>query len=215
MLLRNIVSVHAAVVALGGAASAIEESAAVALAASLPQTADAEPPSRVAVEGSHRQAWQLSLLAQDDAWRQVLEEPDPVKRVDLADRLEVDDAGLAKLVTQALGAVSQQRRPGLATALYLRFHAARNLTAAAWEPVVALARGVLEARVLERRLRAGVELDGWREILAATESGHPLERRLALDGYPERWNVVGAKAALRTFRRDLRALGVALDGQAT
>ncbi len=100
-------------------------------------------------------------------------------------------------------------------ALYLRFHAARNLTAAAWEPVVALARGVLEARVLERRLRAGVELDGWREILAATESGHPLERRLALDGYPERWNVVGAKAALRTFRRDLRTLGVALDGEAT
>jgi hypothetical protein len=210
-LVRNIVSVHAAHVALGAAECDLEESASVALAVSLPQTADAEAPSVVVVQGSHRQAWELSRLAQDDAWRQVLEQPDPVKRVALADRLEIDDAGLAKLVTQALGAVPARRRPGLATALYLRFHTSRDLTAAAWEPVVGLARGVLEARVLERGLRRGDELDGWREILTSTEGAHPFERRLALDGYPERWSVAGAKAALSSFRRDLRTLGVRLD----
>jgi MoxR-like ATPase len=210
-LVRNIVSVHAAHVALGGAECDLEESASVALAVSLPQTADAAEPSVVVVQGSHRQAWELSSLRQDDAWRQVLEQSDPVKRVALADRLEIDDAGLAKLVTQALGAVPAPRRPGLATALYLRFHMTRDLTAAAWEPVVGLARGVLEARVLERGLRRGDELDGWREILSSTEGAHPFERRLALDGYPERWSVAGAKAALSAFRRDLRTLGVRLE----
>jgi MoxR-like ATPase len=210
MLARNVVSVHAARVALGGADRELEESAGVALAASLPQTADPESPSVVVVQGSHRQAWELSRLAQADSWRQVLEQPDAVKRVALADRLEIDDAGLAKLVTQALGSVPEQRRPGLATALYLRFHRTRDLTAAAWEPVVAQARGVLEPRVLELRLRVGGELDGWRELLASTESGHPLERRLVLHGYPGRWDVAGAARALSTFRQDLRKLDVQL-----
>ncbi|MEI7761491.1 MAG: AAA family ATPase, partial [Thermoleophilia bacterium] len=210
-LVRNIVSVHAARIALTGVECDTEESASVALGASLPQTADATAPSVVVVQGSHRQAWELSQLAQDDAWRQVLEQPDPVKRVALADGLEIDDAGLAKLVTQALGAVPAPRRPGLATALYLRFHMTRDLTAAAWEPVVGLARGVLEARVVERRLRVGAELDGWREIVAFATSTHPLERRLMVDGYPDRWNAQGAKTAVRTFRRDLRTLGVRLE----
>lgn len=211
ILARNVVAVHAAHLALGAADRELEESAEVALNASLPQSAEAGTPSVVTVRGSHRQAWELSGLAQDDAWRQVLEQPDPVQRVHLADRLGIDDAGLAKLVTQALGSVPERRRPGLATALFLRFHASRGLTAAAWESVAALARDVLSPRVLEQQLRVGPELDGWRELLASTEDAHPFEQRLALAGYPERWDVAGARAALRAFRGDLRTLGVRLE----
>ncbi len=216
---RNVVSVHAARVVLDTSDGQLletsdcelEESAAVAVAASLPQVAEAEAPSHVVVRGSHRQAWELSGLRQDDGWRVVLEQPDPVKRVALADRHGIDDAGIAKLVTQALGHAAEARRPGLAAAIYLRFHTARDLTAAAWEPVLTLARGVLEPQVVERCLRVGSELDGWKTLLAKSGSVHPLEGRLALSGYPDRWDVRGAEAAVHAFRKDLRALGVRLE----
>jgi hypothetical protein len=47
--------------------------------------------------------------------------------------------------------------------------------------------------------------------LASTERAHPLERRLALDGYPARWDVSGATRAMLAFRQDLRTLGVRLE----
>ena len=104
--------------------------------------------------------------------------------------------------------IKRQAVAGIAAALCLGLSAA---TAAAWEPVVGLARGVLEARVVERRLRVGAELDGWREIVSFAKRTHPLELRLMVDGYPDRWNARGAKTAALTFRRDLRTLGVQLD----
>jgi MoxR-like ATPase len=213
-LKRNVVAVHAARLTLGDAKAALEESAAVAVEASLPQSAEEPAPAPVTVRASHRQAWELSGLRGDDAWRSVLEEPDPLRRVRLADKLGIDDAELAKLVTQALGAVEDDRRVGRATALYLRFHDARDLTAAAWAPVVEHARRVLAPRKMEKRLRVGAELDGWRKLLGADGKLHRLEWRLALDGYADTWDEKGAATALQAFRRDLRSLGVRLEATA-
>ena len=72
-------------------------------------------------------------------------------------------------MTQALGAqTSEPRRIGLATALFLRFRAERELTPAAWEPLVQLSRRVLEPREVSLTLAQGGQLDGWRRM---TRSG--------------------------------------------
>src|SRR5262249_33563243 len=150
------------------------------------------PPSPVALRAAHRQAWELSGLAADDPWRAVLEETDPVERVLLGDTLGLADADLARLITQALGAqTSEPRRIGLATALFLRFRASRQLTPAAWEPLVQLARRVLEPREISLALAQGGQLDGWRRLTRFVSSSRnrvtELERNFLLGGYPDLW----------------------------
>jgi hypothetical protein len=123
------------------------------------------------VVAAHRQAWEVSGLRRDDAWRQVLEEPDPVKRVALGDRVSLCDADLSRLVTQALGAAeSDARRVGLATAMFLGFSERRNLTPAAWEPLGQHARRVLEPRSMACYVQPGARLTRWREICAFLEA---------------------------------------------
>ena len=144
----------------------MEESAAVALAASLPQTADERPPSAVVVQGPHRQAWELSGLA---AGRRLAAGAGGA-RPGRAGRARptgsgLDDAGLAKLVTQALGAqTSEPRRIGLATALFpplprdarphRRPRGSRSCSS----------RAGCWSRASDRAARCarGAELDGWR-----------------------------------------------------
>lgn len=213
MLLRNAVAVHAARIELGYPAAEVEASVEAALLASLPQTADERQPSPVALRAAHRQAWELSCLAADDPWRAVLEETDPVERVLLGDTLGLVDADLARLVTQALGAqTSEPRRIGLATALFLRFRASRQLTPAAWEPLVQLARRVLEPREISLALAQGPQLDGWRELtrfVSVHRNGvTEVERNFLLGGYPDLWMRSDWKEALEWFRADLARFGV-------
>jgi hypothetical protein len=213
MLLRNAVAVHAARVELGHPAAKVEASVEAALLASLPQTADEQPPSALTLRAAHRQAWELSGLAADDPWRAVLEETDPVERVLLGDTLGLADADLARLVTQALGAqTSEPRRIGLATALFLRFRATRELTPAAWEPLVQLARRVLEPRKISLALAQGLQLDDWRRLTRFVSSTRnrvtELERNFLLGGYPDLWMRCDWKEALEWFRADLARFGV-------
>jgi len=209
ILRRNAVAVHAARIELGFEPEAVETSAERALYASLPQTAEDVPVSALALRAAHRQAWEISGLADDDVWRTVLEETDPVERVLLGDRLDLADADLARLVTQALGAqTSEPRRIGLATAMFLRFRATRELTPAAWEPLVQLSRRVLEPRVTTLELPPGRELDEWRTVTRFLSSRKnrlsTLERNFVLGGYPDLWRRCDWKRALQWFRDDLR-----------
>jgi MoxR-like ATPase len=129
MLLRAVVTVHAARVVLEGRGAELEESAFLALRTGLPQTACAAPPSPALVLAAHRQAWEVAQLAADDAWRKVLAEPDPVERVLLGDRLGLPDGQLARLVTRAVGAQPDDNaRLALGTALFLHFRDERDLT---------------------------------------------------------------------------------------
>jgi MoxR-like ATPase len=207
-LRRNAVAVHAARIELGHDPADVEASVERALLASLPQTAEETPVAPLTLRAAHRQAWEISGLAADDVWRQVLEETDPVERVLLADRAGLADADLARLVTQALAAqVSEPRRIGLATAMFLRFRAERELTPAAWEPLVQLSRRVLEPRVTTAQVAPGPQLDEWRRLTRALSSRQdavtPLERNFLLGGYPDLWQRCDWKTALAWFRDDL------------
>lgn len=142
----------------------------------------------------------------------MLEETDPVERVLLADRAGLSDGDLARLVTQALGAqASEPRRIGLATAMFLRFRATRELTPAAWEPLVQLSRRVLEPRVTTAQIAQGYALDEWRTLSRFLSSPRnrvsALERNFVLGGYPDLWERCDWKTALQWFRDDLSRFG--------
>lgn len=212
ILRRNAVVIHAARIELGHDPAEVEASVECALLASLPQTAEETAVAALTVRAAHRQAWEISGFAADDIWRRVLEETDPLKRVLLADRGGLPDGDLAHLVTQALGAqTSEPRRIGLATAMFLRFRATRELTPAAWEPLVQLSRRVLEPRVTKASVSPGRELDEWRVLTGYLSSPRnkvtTLERNFILGGYPDLWQRCDWKTALRWFRDDLARFG--------
>lgn len=216
MLARSLVAVHAARMVLEGADADLEYSAELALTFGLPQNATDVPPSAGNVVAIHRQAWEISSLSEDDAWRQVLEELDPVRRVVMADQLDLSDPDISRLITQALGAqTSDARRIGLAAAVFVAFHARRDLTAAAWEPLMQLAAKVLEPRPINLPLRPGQHTDLWNEInnwLPALEDTRTLRQRLernfVLTGFPELWTRYDWKAALEALRADLELFNV-------
>ncbi len=220
LLARAVVAVHAARAALGGVAPEtlgdLERSAEIAVAAALPQTASEVPPSPATVRAAHRHAWEVSGLAADDAWRRVLEEPDPLERVALGDRLAVGDAVLSRLVTQALASLpSDARRVGAATAMFLSFRERRDLAPAAFGPLADLAQRVLRPRRVTEQVPPGRALETWREISAhlarhpaGADDGEALARAFLLGGYPDLWAGHDWRDALREFRQDLERFGV-------
>jgi hypothetical protein len=141
----------------------------------------------------------------------VLEELDPAKRIVLGDELDLSDADISRLITQALGAeTSDARRVGLATALFVAFHNRRNLSASAWEPLSQFAMRVLEPRRMSTALRPGAVTDIWNEInqwiptLDEAQSRLArLERNFIMSGFPDLWLRFDWKEALEQFRADL------------
>ncbi|NDJ62613.1 MAG: AAA domain-containing protein [Chloroflexi bacterium] len=217
MLARSLVAVHAARMVLEGDDADLEYSAELTLTFGLPQNASEVPPSRATIIAIHRQAWEISSLAEDDSWRQVLEELDAVKRIVLADQLDLSDADVSRLITQALGTEpSDARRIGLATAIFMAFRDRRELTPSAWEPLVQFVTRVLEPRTMTANLRPGPITDVWNEIsswMPTLEEANSLlvrlERNYVLSGFPDLWMRFDWKEALEQFRADLTLFNVA------
>ena len=215
VLAQAVAAVHAArlVTAQSSAASIdLEASAELALVNGLPQQAEEAPPSRAKLRAAHRQAWAVSGLGADDPLKAVLEEPDPVLRVRLGERLGLADRDLSQLVTQALAAQpTDARRVAVGTALFLAYREHRDLTPAAWEPLGQLARRVIEPRAGGARVSTGPDLERWREINAFIADGEAhrtlplLERNYLLAGFPDLWWATDWHAALEAFRADLAA----------
>lgn len=211
MLARSLVAVHAARMILEGDNAELEYSAELVLTFGLPQNASEVPPSRAKLVAIHRQAWEISSLSEDDAWRQVLEELDAARRIVLADQLDLPDADISRLITQAIGGESSDaRRVGLAAVIFVAFQQRRDLSASAWEPLAQLATKVLEPRTMSSPLRSGPMTDIWNEInhwLPALEDcvnlRMRLERNYVLSGFPELWMRFDWKDALEQFRADL------------
>ncbi len=211
MLADSVIAVHAARLLLQGDEADLEESAALALKHGLPQTAADIPPEPGQILAVHRQAWEISCLSADDVWRQVLEEFDPVRRVVLADQLDLSDADIARLITQALSTVrSEARRIGLAAVMFLAFQRRRDLTPAAWEALIQLGGKVLEPRAFNVILRPGAITDLWNDIstwLPIQEDTHAisqrLERNFVLHGFPELWQKYDWRQALADLRADI------------
>lgn len=211
MLARSVIAIHAARIILEGEDAELEASAEIALMFGLPQNAAEVPPSETTVVAVHRQAWEIATLMEDDSWRQVLSELDPVRRIQLADELGFSDDDLSRLITQALGArTSESQRVSLAVALFLAYRQTRNLSPAAWEPLVNLSARVLEPRALMSLARPGTDMATSQEIrdwsLTLDDSLHSrLERNFVLCGYPDWWRRESWKEALDRLRADLAA----------
>ncbi len=214
MLARSVAAVHAARLVLVGPKADPEKSAELALRHGLPQTAEPEPPARIKTLGAHRQAWEVTTLAADDRWREILAEPDPAQRVALGDRLDLVDAQLGRLVTRALAdEPCDARRLGLATAIFVGLRGRRRLQPSAWEALARLARRVLEPAERGEEVAPGPLLETWRELqayLAAADPQRPgaeLERAYLLAGFPDLWRARPWREALEGFRADLALFG--------
>jgi MoxR-like ATPase len=215
MLARSVVAVHAARQVIEGEDADLEQSCETALLFGMPQNATEVPPSRATVVASHKQAWEISRLMEGDSWRQVLEELDQVRRVVLADQLDLNDDDLSRLVTQALGSEqSDARRMGVATAVFLAFRNRRNLAPSAWEPVAQFASRLMEPRSTNTSIRPGTSLDTWQDINDwlnsqgdQTSMLNRLERNFVMAGFPDLWQRNDWKEALEDFRSDLILFG--------
>jgi MoxR-like ATPase len=216
MLARSVVALHAARLVLEGDECELEDSAEIALGFGLPQNASEVPPSISTVVAVHKQGWEIADLMENDAWRQVLEEPDAIRRVILADELEFSDADISRLITQALGAqTSEARRISLGVAMYLTYCERRNLAPAAWEPLAQFTARVMEPRAMWTIVRPGGDAVAWQEIkdwLTSEDSPDGLlarlERNFVLCGFPELWRRENWREALERFRSDLAMFDV-------
>lgn len=216
MLARSIVAVHAARMVLEGEAADLDTSAEIALTYSLPENASEVPPSLANIVAAHKQAWEISILDDNDDMRRVFVEPDSVQRILLADQLEIDAANLSRLITQALGDIeSEARRVSLGTAIFLAYRERHNLTSAAWEPLAGFANRVMEPRVTETAVQPGPVQATWQEITnwLQKHGEQPsfrarLERNYVLGGFPDLWLNENWEDGLRHFRADLDLFAV-------
>jgi MoxR-like ATPase len=216
MLAHSVVAIHAARLVLLGDDAELEDSAEIALMYGLPQNATEVPPSEATVVAVHKQAWEISCLMGDDAWRQVLEELDLRRRVVRAHELNFSDADLSRLITQAIGAeTSEARRIGLGTAMFLAYRERRAIAPSAWEPLAGMAARLMEPRTMNAQVRPGADMTVWQEIkdwVIAQEKNEGmiprLERNFILNGFPDLWRRDNWKEALDRFRADLSLFGV-------
>ena len=186
----------------------LDISAEIALSYSLPENASEVPPSSANIVAAHKQAWEISILDEDDEMRQVFVEPDPVQRI----LLDMEDAKISRLITQALGSVeSEARRISLGTAIFLAYRDRRNLTSAAWEPLAQLASRVLEPRAMNATLQPGPApgITAWiDQVGEGPELRARLERNYVLSGFPDLWINDNWENALKRFQSDLDQFGV-------
>lgn len=132
LLLRNIAAVHAARLVHDPDASA-SDSAYLALTHSLPEPASAIKVDRVKVLACHREAWRLAAVPPSDPVRQLLSEPDPLRRALRAARIpRLRPGEFSTIVADALAALPPGGRHALAATLF-ESGAAGNLVAAVAE----------------------------------------------------------------------------------
>jgi MoxR-like ATPase len=216
MLARSLIAVHAARMVLEGDDTDVEYSAQIALLYGMPQNCSEVPPSPATIVATHKQAWEIASLADNDQWRQVLEENDPVQRVLIADRLDFSEEDMARLITQALGAEeSDARQMGLAVVLYLSFRNRRDLVPAAWEPIIKLANRVLQPRPVKATIPPGFVTNTWKEIRGwmdkrpkDTDVLENIRQNYVLAGFPELWKSHKWQEALEQFEKDLDIFNV-------
>jgi len=216
MLAHTIIAIHSARLVLEGQAIDFADSAELGLLYGLPQTASEVPPSPATIISVHRQAWEIANCMDDDSWRAVMEETDQIKRVVLADDLGFSDEDLSHLVTQALNVgQSDAEKVALATAIFLSMYRYRNLTPAAWEPLVQLCGYVLQPATFSLSVANNSnDMRTWNEIrdwaIKRRDEGEmgQLEVNYVLGGFPETWRKCSWQESLGKLREYLNVFNV-------
>jgi MoxR-like ATPase len=167
MLLRNILTVHAARMLLS-AGTAVRESALLALTHSLPQRATEGPAvDRIKVLAVHREAWRVAALDADDPRRVLLLEPDPLRRALWAAATPAIPAGeFSTVVADALAELPPGARHALAVELFESGAAGRLVAAIAEQ-----AAGLYALVASPQEVRETVHADGprhrvWQQVVA-------------------------------------------------
>lgn len=216
MLVQSVIAIHTARLILEGDDIDMSDSAELALLYGLPHNATEVPPTPASIVATHKQAWEITYMLDDEVWRQILEEQDPVKRVLLGDKLELTDEDMSRLITQALAAIeSESRKASLATAMFLRFREYRHLTPAAWEPLTKLAGRVLLPRIANATVgNSAPDMTIWEEIKPfvlerrSQDKQGKLEVNYVLGCFPELWRNEKWHDALQQFIEDLKMFDV-------
>jgi len=213
MLARNLIAIHAARIVLEGELVDMETSAEIALIYSIPQSATDTPPNATTLITIHRQAWEIINHLDNVVWRQILEEPDVVRRVLIAEELGVTDEEMARLITGVLSAtLSQPRKVGLAVAMFMAFSTRRTLPAMAWEPLVKLARVVLTPAIVQYNALPPNEIQLWNNEIRPWVCGlrdsademTTVKINYVLSGFPNLWRQNKWQEALGQFNQDLQ-----------
>ncbi|MFM7061952.1 MAG: AAA family ATPase [Actinomycetes bacterium] len=166
ILLKAVCSVHGARLVSGDEAASLESSAELALLHALPQRAAVVPLQVAKVVAAHKQAWELAVVDEGGVLRQLLDEPDLVRRVQLGVELGVDDDLLGRLALRAVvGQRTSAGSDGLAFVLTRAF-ADRPLNPASWGPIVESARRILTPSASSPGVPQGLQLDRVRDIEA-------------------------------------------------
>jgi len=214
---NTIVAVHAARMTLEGEDADIATSAELAIRYGIPNTASELPPSVSQIVGLHRQAWEIITRIDDETWRTIYEEPNPIQRLLIGIELDIDIDDLSTLVTQALAYYPEEpRKLSLATSIFLAFRNQYDLNPSAWEPLANLASQVL----LPQRGEQYVQPNSSEQTLWNQIQGHvlltrqnnskmaTLETNFLLAGFPSMWQVFDWKESLKTFANNLATFGV-------
>lgn len=173
LLLRNIAAVHAARLASDPVAKA-GDSAYLALSHSLPQAASGVKVAHLKVLACHKEAWRLAGIPADDPIRQVLSEPDPLKRALKAARIPaLKPRDFSSVVADALASLPPAGRHALAAALF-ESGAAGRLIAAIAEQCAELYSAVCTPQGVHESVRARNERHMvWQAIEATVARRRP------------------------------------------
>jgi MoxR-like ATPase len=171
MLQRAVQATVAATRALGVVAT-LQETCELVVRNALPQWGDAEPPSTAKVLAANVQACAVALAASDSVRRSLLEERDPLSRVNLALRLNADDATLATVVIGALAAQPSDAHRVALSAVFTDVLAERTMTPAAWSSIADKAARVHRPGERTVQVAPGKRLESWRRA-AGWLAGNP------------------------------------------
>jgi MoxR-like ATPase len=137
MLLRNILAVHSARMA-ADADALVEDSAVLALTYSLPQRAAGVPISSIKLLSAHREAWTTAAMDARDPRRNLVLEPDPLRRALRAAKVEsLSPMDYSAIIADALAALPPGARHALAATLF-ETNTATHLLAAVAEQCASL-----------------------------------------------------------------------------
>jgi MoxR-like ATPase len=192
LILRNIVAVHAATIALGDDAD-LGGSAYRALTNSLPHAATGEAVKAGLLLTAHREAWAAAALDPLDPRRLLLAEPDPLRRALLATRLHsLAREDFSAIVADGLSSLPNGGRHAFAAWLFEHGHVERLVAAVAEQCAQLYSLVCIRQQVNETVMNGSARASTWGALstfLARRPAGSPVRHLDGPRGIDESWQI--------------------------